>query len=461
MHIKVCFPSGKFYGAQAHDPSKPEWPPHPSRIFSALVASSYYSSNGMTELKRRSLKWLESLPPPSISFPMAYQSGVPITYVPPGDIQEKKGKKGEEVYENPIYRWRQPRHFPWATILGEPLVYYGWGEDPSEDILLTLDEISAGVTHVGTSHSIALIKIYPGEIPLKATLYPDPTGNQFLRIPSPGRLQELDDIFKQSAGVRHPTPLCEPLVAYRFANNGHRASLKAGSDFLSLRISGTMHGADTSAYLGRALRRAVMSVIGNDIPGAVHGHNEEKHVGWLPLPDVGHSFASGRIVGFGVVLPRGLESDQNQKILAGISRVHDLRLPDGRVAKIFPPEVGEHLPVALSQRTWTQPCRTWATVTPVVLDRPPKRLTEKHISTAISESLVFAGFPHPQHVEVSAFSRFQGAPPAFRVAANKPRYHATVIFDDPIEGPIVAGRLRYFGIGLFRPLLSHDQGRPQ
>jgi len=80
------------------------------------------------------------------------------------------------------------------------------------------------------------------------------------------------------------------------------------------------------------------------------------------------------------------------------------------------------------------------------------------VSDAMSQSLVFAGYPEPEQIEISAFSRFKGAPPAFRVPAEKPRYHATIRFKEPVAGPVIAGRLRYFGVGLFRPLASSDCG---
>lgn len=461
MYLRVFFPSRQYYAAEAHDPSIPEWPPHPSRLFSALVASAYTTGSGMTPRKRKTLEWLESLPPPFISFPKAYLSIAPISYVPPGDVLGQKGKKGEEQYEHPIHRWRQPRHFPVATILGEPVVYFGWKEDPPEDFLFDLEQIAVGVTHVGTSHSMAIVKCSTGEMPPLPAFLPDSKGSHFLRVPTPGRLHELDEVFLQSAGVRRPAPSCEPLAAYRLAIDVTHRDNFLGPDFLALRISGTMHGADAAAYLGKAVRRAVMSVLGDNAPPAIHGHNGGIHVGWLPLPDVGHSHASGRIIGVGIMFPPELDSEQRRQILTGISQVHDLRLPDGRVAQLFSPPPGERLPLALSHRTWTQPCNTWATVTPVVLDRPPKKLTEERVSRALSESLIFAGYPEPQYIEVSAFSRFEGAPPAFRVSAAKPRYHALVYFETPIKGPVIAGRLRYFGVGLFRPLPSFPVGVSQ
>ncbi len=180
MFLRVFFPSGQYYAAEAHDPSQPEWPPHPSRVFSALVASAYHSGSGITDLKRKTLEWIESLPPPSISSPKAHLSPAPVSYVPPGDVLGQKGKTGEEQYEHPVHRWKQPRHFPVATILGEPVVYYGWREDPEEDLFIALNEMTAGVTHVGTSHSMAVVKSAPGEMPQKPVFLPDPNKIYFL-----------------------------------------------------------------------------------------------------------------------------------------------------------------------------------------------------------------------------------------------------------------------------------------
>jgi len=452
MYLSVFFPSGRYYAADAHDPSFPEWPPHPSRLFSAIVASAYRSGSGMTELKRRTIEWLESLPPPSIAAPDVELSPAPTCYVPPGDSVGPKGKKGQEKYEHGVHRWGKPRHFPNATIMGDPVIYYDWQEDLDVDLLTALEEITEGITHVGTSHSIALVNPYSGEMTQAPTLLPDPQGTRFLRIPAPGRLQELDGVFDQTAGVRRPAPACEPLASYRQAKD--QTIQEQAFEFIALRISDSAHGADTSAYLGRAVRRAVMSVLGDDAPPVVHGHNHEKHIGWLPLPDVGHRHASGRIVGIGIMLPQELDMKERKKILAGLNEVREVRLLDGRVAQLSAPTPGERLPVVLSQQTWTRPCRTWATVTPVVLDRPPKKLTDKRVRSALVESMVFAGYPEPQDIQVSTFSFFRGAPPAFRVPAEKPRYHAVVRFKEPVKGPVIAGRLRYFGIGFFRPLPS-------
>jgi len=453
MYLRVDFPSGRCYAAQASDPSWPEWPPHPSRLYSALVASVYRNSDGMTDQKRAVLKWMEALPPPNIAVPRANLTQAPTSYVPPGDSVGSKGKASEKAYEHGVHRWRQPRQFPSVIILDEPVLYYGWDADPDATFLGTLDRIATGVTHLGTSHSMAVVSAHSGEMPKIPLFVPYPNGTDFLRATAKGRLEELDIVYKQTLGVRRPASACEPVVAYRRKRGASTTGKATAFELIPLRVTGTMHGADTAAYLGRALRRAVMSVLGDDAPGAVHGHSGSVHVGWLPLPDVGHTYAKGRIIGVGVALPRQMDTESRQQVLAGVNRIRELRLPDGRVAELSPPVPGEQVPVALKPQTWIRSSQTWSTVTPVVLDRPPKRLAEQRVRKAFSQSLVFAGYPEPSEIEISTFSRFQGAPPAFRVPADKPRYHATVHFKEAISGPVIAGRLRYFGVGLFRPLL--------
>jgi CRISPR-associated protein Csb2 len=43
-----------------------------------------------------------------------------------------------------------------------------------------------------------------------------------------------------------------------------------------------------------------------------------------------------------------------------------------------------------------------------------------------------------------------GKPPIQRVLV-----HATLTFEQPVEGPVLLGAGRYFGLGLFRPLRDH------
>lgn len=459
MFVRVSFPSGRYYAARADDPALPEWPPHPSRVFSALVAAAYRSGAGMAPMRRQALEWFEVLPPPQIAAPPADLTSAPNTYVPPADSVGRKGKKGQEEFEHGIHRWRQPRYFPSAIILGEPVVGYGWPLEADPSLLAVLSEIAAGVTHVGTSHAMALVEISPGNLPLPPTWLPDPTGTEFLRVPVAGRLAELDAVFEGTSGLRRPAPAYEPLVAYRASSALRVEAERSPWHLITLRVTGSPLQADYAASLARAVRRASLSVLGDTAPAAVHGHTPGDHVAWLPLPDVGHRYAQGRIIGFGLGIPRSLPDSERTALLAGIARLNGVHLPNGRDIELRRPATAETLPQALRPHTWTRPATDWATVTPVVLDRPPKRPDSERLKAALAQSFRHAGFPEPEVLQLSSFSLFRGAPPAFEVPApdRKPRYHAVVRFPKPVIGPVIAGRLRHFGVGLFRPLAFSEE----
>jgi CRISPR-associated protein Csb2 len=92
MYIQVYFPSGLFYGGEAFNPIRPEWPPHPSRLFSAFVASAYTDKTRMTDKKRTALEWLESQSAPHILAPDADISESQTSYVPTGDLTKNPKK---------------------------------------------------------------------------------------------------------------------------------------------------------------------------------------------------------------------------------------------------------------------------------------------------------------------------------------------------------------------------------
>ena len=106
--LEVGFPGGRFYGASADAPAAAEWPPHPSRLYSALVASAC-AGGAMTDQQRAALLWLESQSAPRIEAPMADTRPYPVSYVPPGDCNRQKGK-----IEHPVFRIRKDRYFPAA-----------------------------------------------------------------------------------------------------------------------------------------------------------------------------------------------------------------------------------------------------------------------------------------------------------------------------------------------------------
>ncbi len=452
LQLQIGFPGGRYYAASIEDPRCPEWPPHPSRVYSALVAAAYAGGRQPTDLERSLLQRIEASAPPSLAFPDVDLTPAPDSFVPVNDeksrVEAKRGQSQGVLFPN-----RQVRQFPAAFMLDEPEVTLRWPILMNDEEIQALDRLAARVTHVGTSHSFVTAHFSTSDSPAPAQLVPQAGGQSYLRVPRFGRLKELDDLASQIQGtLRRPPPACEVLAPYGSPASSPTELIASAYDWVTLRFQEASWGADTAHTLGRALRSAVLSIAGDEAPAVVHGHDPEvAHLAWLPLPDVGHQHARGRIRGLAVALPLSVPEVDRAIALAALSRLQDLNLPDGQVARVGPSMDGVETPIALRSATWLGPSTHWSTVTPVLLDRPPKRAEGEAVLAAMAESIVNAGYPEPISIQVSRTSDFEGAPGALDIPTRIPRFHARLVFAEPVRGPVIAGRWRHFGIGLFRP----------
>lgn len=459
LQLQIGFPCGRYFAATANDPRQPEWPPHPSRVYSALVAAAYAGGRTPSAAERRMLEVLEAAPAPTLTFPDADETAAPDSYVPVNDEKTRIYDAGYKPDGKPkgslgvLLPRLLPRQFPAAFMLGEPTVGFCWPLDIGPDELAVLDAMAARITHVGTSHSLVTARFGATEAVPAPRLVPDESGDKFLRVPQAGRLAELDRLAGPGHGtLRRPQPLCETLVPYSAADAPRRGFIASAHDWVSLRLTDASWGADTGHTLARALRRAVLSVLGDEAPACVHGHDlAVPHLAWLPLADVGHAHAAGRIRGIAVALPLAIPAGERAIALAALARLEHLRLPDGQVARLSASSDAPDTAIVLRTATWRAPSRHWSTVTPVLLDRPPKGQQPERVRAALVDSIQRAGYPEPVEVLPALYSDFPGAPGALDVPTQVPRFHARIVFAEPVQGPVIAGRWKNFGIGLFRP----------
>jgi CRISPR-associated protein Csb2 len=460
LSLEIGFPGGRYYAADHSDPRNPEWPPHPSRVFSALVAAAYGGHTLPDVSQCEALLALEAAGDPSVEFPPADLKPAPDSYVPVNDrktrVEARKRQSLGIVEPN-----RQVRQFPAAFLLGEPHVRFTWSVDPPDVVLEALDTLASRMTHLGTSHSLVTARF--SRTPRSAepkpedghrhTLVPDRAGVLYLRVPRPGRLAELDRLAAEGYGtLRRPLPVCEVLAGFTADEPVATPPAEGLLDWVAVRWTEAVWGADTAHTLARAFRAAVMGLLGDEAPACVHGHDPQvPHVAWLPLAEVGHSHARGRLRGLAMAVPTALPAQEKSLALAGLARLRHVQLPDGQVARVEALIEGPDTPVTLQGRTWRGPDTDWSTVTPVLLDRPPKRQTHQALEAAVRESLCMAGFPDPVRVAVSTQSDFTGSPTVYDIPTRVPRFHVRVRFAHPLHGPLVAGRWRHFGVGLFRP----------
>jgi CRISPR-associated protein Csb2 len=233
----------------------------------------------------------------------------------------------------------------------------------------------------------------------------------------------------------------------------------------------------------RAVRGAFLHHAEDPPPPALSGHHpdgrplDRSHAAFLALPDAGARSASGAILGVAVVLPRDVSTDDRQAVLLAAGRWErsGLRLLMGRdgAAQLEPTPDGAPAP-PLAPATWTLAAQRWASVTPVALDRNPGDLAARDPGTAAEaarcaqETIAHAceriGLPHPASVQVSPRSLFDAVPAASNFAPFPRRgrglkrvcVHAELHFDEPVTGPVLLGVGRYFGVGLFRPIMRGE-----
>lgn len=433
--ISLAYPLGRVHAAEAGEP--PAW----SRLYSALIAAAYRGS--LMPGARDALVWLEHLGPPCIADSPSRADAALPRYVPANDDARL-----------PRERHRTARTFDTAVLADHNLDFqYLWPQaSPPEALIRTLYAICMAVTHVGTTHAIALVGIV--ETPRPADWIPtDRSAELTMRTILPGRLAESDRVFE--SGQRLHAGACETWTAYRRAAITQHS---APGRLLALRLDGVL-AAEHAIHLSAAVMAALQAEIPDEIldheASGVHGHvpDEASRLRVIPLPDVGHRHASGRILGVLLDMPM---PGMRPAVLSSLSRLGPLMLPGAKRVALLAPLPGRPLPVGLRPATWTTPSRTWTTALAAVLDRFPKKSLP--VERIVGLTCRNAGLPEPETFQIAAdgFLRGVGNAQAYAMRQKQlgPRAHLRLHFGQPLcpEVPISIGRGRNYGLGLLRPL---------
>lgn len=446
----------------------PEWPPHPDRVFMAMVAA--WGQTGRDHGEEQALRWLERQAPPEIAAGQhCPRQTSAANYVPVNDDTPRK----ERYKLLPQSRSKQPRNFA-AAALENPIAQLIWRHAEPGDYLPPLQEICSKITNVG--HSSSLVQAWVEENPPPPDWIPraNPGGDQ-MRIPYAGR---LDDLLAAYAGGRRPearrwqgyAPAAgEPAAPPHPQTVFHRQLIvfEAAGQGLDL------HAANK---LAEAFRNLIMRQCPEPLPEWISGHtpdggpSQRPRIALLPLPFVDRPHADGRIMGIAIAIPREIEPAETARCLRQLLRHDDNGEPQAH--SLFPGQWNratlrrpEAAPTRynLNPNTWTRPSATWHTVTPATLDRyykgPDKARLERE---NIMEQCQRIGLPRPAAVILGQRSMLEGVPPAREFPRLTRRSdqggngewqhtHAALIFAEPVPGPIIIGSGRYRGYGLCRP----------
>jgi CRISPR-associated protein Csb2 len=132
--------------------------------------------------------------------------------------------------------------------------------------------------------------------------------------------------------------------------------------------------------------------------------------------------------------------------------------------------VGEVTRRSLDSAPYIGAARTWATCTPIVLDRHLKETGNEARQIEVENLLQTAcgniGLPLPYRVLADKHSAIQGAPSAYpssrgpswtgwrlpQSLTSRQLTHAILQFESPVSGPVILGAGRFSGLGLCRAL---------
>lgn len=470
--LTADFLRGVCVAADRWDTDLREWPPSPDRLFCALVDA--WGTTGADQAGRAALEWLESLPPPQVSASAAQGRDAVDVYVPPNDMKD-------HVTVLPALRKnRKPRRFM-TSIPDHPVVSYIWpGADAAgfathRPALEHLTFLVAALGHSSSQVRLAVLDAPPPEAVEHILWCPvqghEPAENA-LAIPYPGRLAELEAAHAQ--GRRPPPGVCHGYGRPQISTEGP-ASLFGEEWVILADAEGPTPALEAFPAVATVLRDALMAHADDPPPEILSGHRPDgtptarPHIAIVPLADVGFHYSAGTLKGLAVVLPRADEEARSPeraavlKALAGF-RTQGLltlgRLGVWRVRHQPQPDLE-----SLKMERYIGPSRTWATVTPMVLDRYPKPRPGKDITAIVANACAAIGLPAPVAIEVHRHSAARGAPSCHawrldRHLAGRLLAHMVLTFDTPVRGPVILGAGRFRGLGLCLPVAERTTPCP-
>jgi CRISPR-associated protein Csb2 len=463
---------GVSFAAQSPASPAPDWPPQPDRVFSALVAS--WGARGCRDDEQEALRWLERQHPPEIVASGGWPRSPAIAYVPPNDPQT--GRAGDAAVM-PALRKRQPRRFP-AFRPHDPIVRLVWRDVEADgDTVAALNALAKDTPAIGHSSSLTRCRF-------RADAAAESSRAAQRRV-YPGRLAELGRAY--DAG-RRPSP-GEGVRAAAAEEPEPQRSVFCDRWLVLEHVGGKMPDLRAAALVAKALRNALMSGYRRNgqeaaVPSLVSGHaadgapTAEPHLAIAPLAFLGSDYADGHVLGFALIPPGTgdlLDDSDFQHAVRSVALWNEkegrreLKLECGGFEMTFTPS-GEGARYSLRPEPYTAVASTWATSTPIVLDRHLKAKgnaeREAEIADLLRQACANIGLPEPRRIAAGKHAAVRGAPPAYP-SGRAPRWkrwrlppslasrqltHAVLQFAEPVRGPVILGAGRFAGLGLCRAL---------
>jgi CRISPR-associated protein Csb2 len=436
LAIEVCFLTGRYVATAHNDRSEAEWPPHPARLYSALVAT-WADEDVPSDEERRALRLIEALGDPQICASEAAVRTPVISYVPINDssvirthvdradriatavalLPDAAPKQVDKLTREiaklrdiasyvsvdpkanpasvgemfPDHRPKQARQFPSVTPSSSTVSYVWPNADLEESDRLVLDGLLSRVIRLG--HSSSLVSCRLIETTSDPTFVPDSDGELLLRSVREGQLEALERSFEQHGGSK-PRTMPASGIRYRAVDVDPAIQRveplwpSTAGDWIGIEFAAAdrRRPARVGVSVAQALRGAVLHHAADSRIEVLGGHAENgrpstrSHVAFVPIPFVGRHHATGSMLGAAIVLPNGLAVDDPERraIYSAIAKLpvsFELRLGRGGVIAC---NIAESSTLdSLSSRPWAAAPNgetRWISATPVALPQHPGSL---------------------------------------------------------------------------------------
>lgn len=367
----------------------------------------------------------------------------------------------------------------------QPIVRFFWHAAPQLTDQILLHKLAQRIASIGHSSSLVRAHFRDGLQPDQDRLWsPEPFGNVTLRVPHPLRLNGLQAWLQRGerprsgATQRYKPPgksVAPPSVTASWFG-------RAGDWFVFEDNDGRFRPDILAfAHVAQRVRHALMQLGPQPTSELISGHvscgapTSAPHLAILPLQYVGLPYADGRLMGFALVLPRGLAAAERNKALNAIAAFAHVDQDQPRsIVQLTAHDAWEVVRSAnparasLSPERWCGTSSVWASTTPVLLDRFPSKDDPAEEGSILAAACRNIGLPEPAEIEIHKHSAIVGAESSYPARgrhirpdwsfpqgskfARRVRRHVVLRYAEPVTGPIVLGAGRFSGFGLCLPM---------
>ena len=336
--IAIELLAGRYTAMQFNDRSQPEWPPHPARLYFAMVAA-WADDDNPDPAERAALHWLEEQGAPDIHCGTGRRRTVVTSFVPVNDptaltrdvagstyahvestrlalAEAERAGNGKTVRQAqvalakaqskavtdgakagtlngretpsvasgvlqvlPELRGKQGRTYP-TVIPDHPVVWFTWPEShPTPETFRTLDALLARVGRLG--HSSTLVSCWPsaaGPSTAPAWVPGDAAGAKRIRVPRAGLIDRLELAYATHHG-EEPRTMAAEMLSYRRPGRTQARIMRLpllGGDWYILGFTGRkLPAAPQALALTRAARAALLHHSREPLPEVISGHQHQ------------------------------------------------------------------------------------------------------------------------------------------------------------------------------------------